>query len=51
MYMPIGKPIQAVGTDLTQDTVAHRQGYISISPMTTDRTNHSLFRELEKLNN
>ena len=51
MYMPVGKPIQSVGTDLTLDTVAHRQGYISISPMTTDRTNHSLFRELEKLNN
>ena len=51
MYMPIGKPIQSVGQDPTLDTVAHRQGYISISPMTTDRTNHSLFRELEKLNN
>ena len=50
MYMPVGKPIQSVGLDLSQDTVAHRQGYISISPMTTDRTNHSLFRELEKLN-
>ena len=33
--------------DLTLDTVAHQQGYISISPMTTDRTNHSLFREVE----
>ena len=51
MYMPIGKPIQSVGEDQTLDTVSHRQGYISISPMTTDRTNHSLFRELETLNN
>lgn len=51
MYMPVGKPIQSVGQDLTLDTVSHRQGYISISPMTTDRTNHSLFRELEILNN
>ena len=51
MYMPVGKPIQSVGPDLTLDTVAHRNGYISVSPMTTDRTNHALFRELEKLNN
>ena len=50
MYMPVGKPIQSVGQDHTLDTVAHRQGYISISPMTTDRTNHTLFRELEALN-
>lgn len=50
MYMPVGKPIHSVGQDHTLDTVAHRQGYISISPMTTDRTNHSLFRELESLN-
>ncbi len=50
MYMPVGKPIQSDDKDLTLDTVAHRYGYISISPMTTDRTNHSLFRELEELN-
>lgn len=50
MYMPVGKPIQAVGQDLTLDTVAYRQSYISISPMTTDRTNYSLFRELQHLN-
>ena len=51
MYMPVGKPIQSVGLDPTLDTVAHRQGYISISPMTTDRTCHSLFRQLQHLNN
>lgn len=50
MYYPVGKPIRTESTDLTLDTVAHREGYISISPMTTDRTNHTSFRELEKLN-
>ncbi len=50
LYMPVGRPIQSVGQDLTLDTVAHRQGYISISPMTTDRTNQYLFQELEQLN-
>ncbi len=51
LYMPVGSPIQSVGQDPTLDTVSHRQGYISISPMTTDRTSHSLFRELQTLNN
>ena len=50
LYMPVGKPIRADSSDLTLDTVAHQHGYISISPMTTDRTNYSLFRELEILN-
>lgn len=51
MYLPVGSPIQSVGQDPTLDTVSHRQGYISITPMTTDRTCHSLFRELQTLNN
>ena len=42
MYMPVGSPIQSVGQDPTLDTVSHRQGYISISPMTTDRTNYTV---------
>jgi len=50
MYLPIGKPMQTDSSDLTLDTVAHRQGYISISPMTTDRTNFTVFRELDQLN-
>ncbi len=50
MYYPVGKPAQSDSTDLTLDTVAHRYGYISISPMTTDRTNQALLQELEELN-
>lgn len=51
IYMPVGKPLRTDSLDLTLDTVAHREGYISISPMTTDRTNQAVFRELEELNN
>lgn len=50
MYYPLGKPAVTDSTDLTLDTVAHRNGYISISPMTTDRTNQTVFPQLEKLN-
>lgn len=50
LYMPVGKPIQSVGLDPTLDTVSHRQGYISISPMTTDRTNQSVFQSLTEEN-
>lgn len=50
MYSSVGKPIQTNSTDLTLDTVAHRHGYISISPMTTDRTNWEIFHTLDKLN-
>ena len=46
LYMPVGKPIQSVGQDPNLDTVSHRQGYISISPMTTDRTNQAVFQSL-----
>lgn len=46
LYLPVGSPIQSAGQDPTLDTVSHRQGYISITPMTTDRTKESLFRAL-----
>ncbi len=51
MYMPVGRPIRSDSMDLTLDTVAHREGYISVTPMTTNRTNLSVFRTLEQLNN
>lgn len=50
MYYPIGKPIPPDSADLTLDTVAYRNGFISISPMTTDRTNNDVFRTLAQLN-
>ena len=50
MYAPIGEPVKPTGEDLTLDTVAYQKGYISISPMTTDRTQWDIFRQLEGLN-
>lgn len=50
MYYPVGKPILQDSTDLTLDTVAYRNGFISISPMTTDRTNLAVFHTLAQLN-
>ena len=50
MYMPVGKPVQTDFSDPTLDTAAHRQGYISISPMTSDRTNQKVFCTLSQLN-
>ena len=50
MYLPVGKPIQTDSEDLTLDTAAHRKGFISISPMTTDRTKGEVFRKLLVLN-
>ena len=50
MYAPIGEPVKSTSEDLTLDTVAYQKGYISISPMTTDRTQWDIFRKLEGLN-
>lgn len=51
MFCPVGKPIQTDSTDLTLDTVAHKHGYISVSPMTIDRTNHNVLDALLKETN
>lgn len=50
MYLPVGKPLPAESADLTLDTAAYRNGFISISPMTTDRTNKDVFHMLMQLN-
>lgn len=56
-YLPMGrhkfapgtKPIQTVNNDMTQDTGAARNGYISITPMTTDRTDWRIYEQLKTL--
>lgn len=48
MYFPGGKPIKADGGDITKDTDACALGYISVTPMTTDRTDWTVFRKLQK---
>ncbi len=46
LYMPTGKPIWEDGADDTLDTDATLHGYISICPMTIDRTDWTVFRQL-----
>jgi len=46
MYRPTGKPIWEDSQDNTLDTDATLHGYISITPLTVDKTNHAVFRKL-----
>ena len=48
LFFPGGKPIRAVGDDPSRDTGACALGYISVTPMTTDRTDWTVFRKLQK---
>ena len=50
MYFPGGKPIHENSTDMTLDTVAANSGYISITPMTVNRTDWEVFDNLKLLN-
>ncbi len=47
MYMPMGKPIWQDSQDDTLDTDATLHGYITITPLTVDRTNFKVFEELQ----
>ena len=46
MYRPTGKPIWVDRNDDTLDTDATMHGYITITPMTVDKTNHEVYRKL-----
>ena len=46
LYRPIGKPIWEDRNDNSLDTDATLHGYISITPLTVDKTNHQVFRLL-----
>lgn len=50
LYFPGGKPLRSDGSDITRDTDACGAGYISVTPMCTDRTNWNIYRKLEHLN-
>ena len=50
MYFPGGAPMRPDGSDITRDTDACALGYISVTPMLTDRTHGELFRKLQTLN-
>ena len=46
LYRPTGKPIWEDSNDNSLDTDATLHGYISITPLTVDKTNHAIFRKL-----
>ena len=48
IYVQKGHPAPQVGEDLTLDTDAVRGGYLSITPLSYDRTNHAVFALLNK---
>ena len=50
LYFPGGKPIHENSTDLTLDTVASYSGYISVTPMSVNRTDWSAWEALKILN-
>ena len=50
MVMPTGKYVYQDRNDLALDTDATMHGYVSICPMTLERTNMDVFRALSNLN-
>lgn len=46
MYQPKGRPVWEDQNDYTLDTDATLNGYISVTPLTIDKTCHSLFQKL-----
>ena len=48
LYQPTGKPVWVDSGDLTLDTDAALTGYISIMPLTTNRTDWSIYNKLNK---
>ena len=50
LYQPTGKQVYVDHHDYTIDTDAATHGYVSITPMTLERTRLDVFAELSKLN-
>lgn len=46
LYRPKGKPVWQDSNDLTLDTDATLHGYITVTPMTTDKTNWDVYKKL-----
>ena len=49
LYKPMGKPIWADSGNDQLDTDATLHGHTTITPLTIDRTNHTVFRQLNQL--
>ena len=50
LYRPTGKPVWIDRGDLTLDTDCTLHGYITLTPLTVDKTNHTVFSQLSCLN-
>ena len=50
MYLPTYKEISTDSDDNSIDTNAIMSGYISVTPLTLNRTNMTVYEELIKLN-
>ena len=50
MFKPTGYPVWQDRGDDTLDTDATVHGYITITPLTIDKPNHEVFRQLQELN-
>ena len=50
MFKPTGYPVWQDRGDDTLDTDATVHGYITITPLTIDKTNHEVYRSLQNLN-
>lgn len=50
MYRPCGKPVWIDSSDDTLDTDATLHGYITITPLTVNRTNLNVYQKLANLN-
>ena len=50
LYRPTGKPIWVDRGDMTLDTDCTLHGYITITPLTVDKTDHTVFGQLTRLN-
>lgn len=50
MYRPCGKPVWVDRNDDTLDTDATLHGYISVTPLTVDRTNPTIYHALTNTN-
>ena len=48
LYRPTGVPVWQDSGDDTLDTDATMHGFITVTPLTLDRTNRKVFRELQK---
>ena len=46
LYRPTGKPVWVSQKDLTLDTDATLSGYITVTPLTTDKTNWEVYNKL-----